>query len=144
MPQISAFAIIFDKEKRILLCHRKDYDLWNLPGGGLEDGEAPWECVVREVKEEVGVIVKVDRLAGIYHKPDKNLTVFSFVCSIVGGHLKTTNEADEIKYFHINEIPKNISQKQVERIKDALETTDKTLLKTQIGPSSIEGLTRKI
>jgi len=27
-------------------------DLWNLPGGGLEPGEAPWKAVIREVREE--------------------------------------------------------------------------------------------
>lgn len=138
MSEISAFAVIFDKEGRVLFCHRRDHDLWNLPGGGLEAGESPWQCVIREVEEEVGLIVKIDRLAGVYHKPDKNLLVFSFVCSVVGGHLETTSEADEIKYFSLTEIPKNVSQKQVERIRDILEAPDKTLFKTQTGPSSIE------
>ncbi len=38
---IGVFAIIFDRKKRILFCHRTDCDLWNLPGGALEKGEAP-------------------------------------------------------------------------------------------------------
>ena len=29
---IGIFGIIFDEQKRVLLCHRRDYDLWNLPG----------------------------------------------------------------------------------------------------------------
>jgi ADP-ribose pyrophosphatase YjhB (NUDIX family) len=37
---IGVFAIIFDDKKRILFCHRTDRDLWNLPGGALEKGEA--------------------------------------------------------------------------------------------------------
>ncbi len=33
---ISAFAIILNSSNRVLLCHRRDYDLWNLPGGTME------------------------------------------------------------------------------------------------------------
>ena len=52
MFTIGVFAIIFDDKNRILFCHRRDHDLWNLPGGRLEKGEAPWKGVIREVKEE--------------------------------------------------------------------------------------------
>jgi len=36
MFTIGAFAIIFDDAGRVLLCHRRDIDVWNLPGGGVE------------------------------------------------------------------------------------------------------------
>ena len=39
-----AFAIIYDDERRVLLCHRRDVDAWNLPGGRVEDNEAPWDA----------------------------------------------------------------------------------------------------
>ena len=48
---IGVFGIILDEQSKILLVHRTDYDLWNLPGGRLESGESPWEGVVREIKE---------------------------------------------------------------------------------------------
>ncbi|MFA5994556.1 MAG: NUDIX domain-containing protein, partial [Parcubacteria group bacterium] len=67
---IGVFGIIRDEKNRVLLVLRQDYDLWNLPGGGLEKGESPWQGVVREVKEETGLDVEVVRLAGIYSKPD--------------------------------------------------------------------------
>src|SRR5262245_58989496 len=68
---VGAVAVILDAEGRVLLCHRRDCDLWNLPGGGMEAGETPWQAVVREVKEEVGLDVVVTRLAGVYSKPDR-------------------------------------------------------------------------
>jgi 8-oxo-dGTP pyrophosphatase MutT (NUDIX family) len=40
---VAAFAMIWDDQGRILLCLRNDLDLWNLPGGGLDAGESPWE-----------------------------------------------------------------------------------------------------
>lgn len=56
----------------------------------------------------------------------------------MGGKISTSNEADLIKYFSVEELPKNMSLKQIERIKDALTEKDKTILKIQIGPSSID------
>lgn len=136
---IGVFAIILDKQKRILLCHRRDRDLWNLPGGGLEKGEIPWQGVIREVKEETGLIVKIERLAGIYSKPGKDEIVFQFICKKVGGALAINKEADKIQYFAINEIPKNTVPKQVERIKDFFNNdNNKVFLKVQKGMSSIK------
>jgi ADP-ribose pyrophosphatase YjhB (NUDIX family) len=37
----AAFAVILNKDNQVLLCHRRDVDLWNLPGGGCNDGEPP-------------------------------------------------------------------------------------------------------
>jgi 8-oxo-dGTP pyrophosphatase MutT (NUDIX family) len=47
MFHIGAFAVILDKERQVLWCHRRDQDLWNLPGGRVRAFEAPWEGLVR-------------------------------------------------------------------------------------------------
>lgn len=135
---IGVFAAIFDKKNRVLLCHRTDHDLWNLPGGSLEYGETPWDCVVREVKEETGLEVKINRLAGIYSKPGKDEIVFQYVCTATDGQITLTNEADEIEYFALEEIPQNTSPKQIDRIKDILNNPNKLVTKKHTGKSSIE------
>lgn len=58
MFTIGVFAIIIDSQERVLFCHRRDYDFWNLPGGGVESGESPWDALVREIKEETGLEAK--------------------------------------------------------------------------------------
>lgn len=138
MFKAGVFAIIIDSEQRVLLSHRRDYELWNLPGGGLELGESPWDGVVREVKEETGLEVKVVRLAGIYSKPQNNEIVFSFICEINGGELTATIEADKHEYFSVDVLPANTIPKQVERIGDAMSAKETVVLKTQSGSSSIE------
>ncbi len=127
---VGAFAIILDENRRVLLCHRTDKDLWNLPGGGLEEGETPWEGVLREVKEEVGVEARVEKLIGVYYKSQKDEFIFSFLCSVVSGDLTLTNEADKIEYFELNKIPENMVGKQLERIKDYFADSNKTWMKT--------------
>ena len=134
---IASFGLIFDEQNRVMLCHRCDYDLWNLPGGTMEAGESPWECVVREVGEETGFDVEIVKLAGIYNKPEKNEVCFSFVCKIIGGILTLNEEADRIEYFDIKDIPSNTSPKQIERIKDSIREK-RAVYKNQTGKSSIE------
>jgi len=137
MVIIGVFAIILDNKKRFLLCHRRDHDLWNLPGGGLEKGESPWEGVIRETKEETGLDVEIERVSGIYYKPEKDEIVFQFVCKKIAGEIKLNDEADKIEYFAYEYIPRNTVTKQVERIKDFIDNPDNIIMKKQTGRSSI-------
>ena len=118
MFALAAFAIILDEEGRVLLSHRRDRDLWNLPGGRVELGESPWAGVLREIKEETGLEAEIESLAGVYRKTQKDEVVFSFFCKVVGGELQLTDEADQHEYFALEDIPENTSPKQVERVKD--------------------------
>lgn len=133
---IGVFGIILDEASRVLLCHRCDYDFWNLPGGALESGEAPWDGVVREVKEETGLDVEVTRLFGVYSKPDVDDVVFTFLCTVTGGAVTLNDEADAIEYFAFPDIPKNTAPKQVARIQDVLHNPHATLFRVQQGPSA--------
>ena len=130
--------MIFDAEDRVLLCHRRDHDVWNLPGGGLESGETPWDAVKREVREETGLDVKISKLTGVYSKQDKDELVFSFICTVIGGEITLNLEADRIEYFGIDKLPTNTIPKQVERINDAVRSPDSIFLKVQTGKSSVE------
>src|SRR3989338_5043997 len=121
MMKIGAVGILFRNNAEVLLCHRRDCDVWTLPGGGVEDGETPWIGAIREFKEETGFEVGVKRLVGIYFKPEKNEIVFSFLCVLQGGVVTPNDEADQIEFFSCERIPPNTSPKQVERIHDALQ-----------------------
>ena len=135
---IGVFAIIHDCDRRVLLCHRRDHDLWNLPGGVLERGEAPWDGVTREVREETGLDVEVSRLIGVYSKPDADDLVFSFLCRRVGGKIALSDEADRIEFFRADELPENTIPKQVERIADSFRDTGTVVCRVQKGASSIQ------
>lgn len=135
---IGVFGIILNNSNEVLLCHRTDYDLWNLPGGGLEEGETPWEGVIREIKEETGLDTEIIKLNGIYSKPNKSEIVFTFYCKKTGGELCLNDEADKLQYFNQNNLPKKISPKHIERISDHFDTSKNVKLKIQQGKSTIE------
>ncbi len=106
----------------------------------MEPGETPWGAVIREVEEEVGLIVEVQWLAGVYAKPEQAEIVFSFVCRVIDGEPTTSVEADEVRYFPVDQLPRNTIPKQVERIHDAFLDSRQTVLKVQTGQSSRDQL----
>jgi len=129
--KIGVFGVIFDDKKRVLLCHRRDIDLWNLPGGGLKGKESSWEGVKREIKEETGLETEIDRISGIYFKPKQNEIVFAFICRIKSGKIKLTDESDATEYFDFKKLPSNTARRQIERIKDAFNKKGEVIMKIQ-------------
>jgi 8-oxo-dGTP diphosphatase len=128
--RIGVFALIFD-EGRVLLGHRRDIDWWNLPGGGMEAGETVDEALCREVREETGLEVEVERLVGVYSKPQKQEVVLSFCCRVVGGTLQETEETQESRYFEPDALPTNTLPKHRQRIEDALLNQPSAILRAQ-------------
>jgi ADP-ribose pyrophosphatase YjhB (NUDIX family) len=131
MHTIGAFAVIFDDTSRVLLCHRTDRDMWNLPGGRVERHESPWAAVVREVEEEVGLLVCVERLLGVYAMPDRTDVVLNFLCVVEGGAERRSEEADDVRWFDRNDMPPNTLPRHLERIVDAYAARDDVTLRVQ-------------
>src|SRR3954452_16541429 len=65
----SAFAAV-RLRTRLLLVRRCDSGGWELPGGRVDVGETAIDAVVREVREEAGVMVSVTGLVGLFTDPD--------------------------------------------------------------------------
>lgn len=91
---------------------------------------------MREVEEEVGLAVEVERLAGVYAKPEHEEIVFSFVCRIIEGEPTTSDEADDVGFFAADQLPRITSPKPVEHNRDALHDSNRTVLNVQTGPPS--------
>jgi len=112
-------AIIQNDEGEILLLKRKNIehsrttvDMWSTPGGEVDFGENVEDAVKREIKEEIGVDVNIVKFIGYNDQILENKTVhwhlLEFLCKIANGspHIVETDKFEELKWFKINEIPK--------------------------------------
>lgn len=82
-----------DTHKKEVFATQRGYgdykDGWEIPGGKLEPGETPEQCIVREIREELASEVKAERVLGIveYDYPAFHLTMHCILCSLVSGKL---------------------------------------------------------
>jgi ADP-ribose pyrophosphatase YjhB (NUDIX family) len=84
------------------------------------------------VREETGLEVKVERLVGVYSKPQKQEVVLTFLCLVIGGTLQSTEETRESRYFAPDTLPGNTLPKHRQRIEDALLNQQNAVIRAQL------------
>ncbi len=55
--RISVKGLLLDETRTRFLLVQEDNGKWELPGGGLDHGETPHDCLRREIREEMGLLV---------------------------------------------------------------------------------------
>ena len=102
---IGAQALIEDGEGRVLLAQvRYPPRLWNLPGGRVGRDEPPDRAIVREVREETGLEVRVERLLTVDARRRRAIT-FCFACTVTGGELRPApGEIAAVAWFDASEL----------------------------------------
>ncbi len=94
---VAACALI-DADGRVLIAQRPAgkpmAGLWEFPGGKVEDGEAPEQSLIRELQEELGIVVNEACLAPLtfasHAYPDFHLLMPLYVCRRWEGHVTAT------------------------------------------------------
>lgn len=107
---ISCKAVVLDGDT--IWLRKNERDDWELPGGRLEGGEQPEETIVREIREELGVVLQTPRLIDAYiWQKDFGTTTHVELVTFVGvageqvGVMETMGEAGtaEFQQFTISE-----------------------------------------
>jgi 8-oxo-dGTP pyrophosphatase MutT (NUDIX family) len=113
--RIGCSAVIFDESReKVLLTRRADNGQWCLPSGGVDPGESVIETCQREVLEETGLKVRVDRLTSIFSSPHRlviysdgnqfQIITLNFEALQVDGKTILSDETTEIGFYSMAEI----------------------------------------
>ena len=117
--QDGAAAIIVNDKNQILLQSRADRDKWGLPGGCQELGERFQDTIIREIKEETNLDIKeedlelIDVVSGLSRRndyPNGDIVINNTVLYCIrkySGELKWNSESKNMKFFDIDNLPKN-------------------------------------
>jgi len=108
-------ALVFDQRGRILLHRRRVGDGWAPPSGRVEPGESVEQVLRRELAEETGLQVAIDRVVGVYSEPATQIVRYPdrevhyvttvIACHVLRGELHGTDEGSAWSWFSLGELP---------------------------------------
>ena len=93
-------AAIMLKEDKVLIAQRAVGDRlalkWEFPGGKLEPGETPEECLIREIKEELGLDIAVSDhfMTSFFRNETGMIELMAFLSRVRSGNIKLNVHAD--------------------------------------------------
>ena len=109
-PKLDTRAAVFEND-RILLVREND-GLWSLPGGWADIGISAAENAAKEVREEAGLEVRVERLIAVQDRARHNRPVLAhsvcklfFLCTALGGGFRENIETTQSAYFPEDGLP---------------------------------------
>jgi 8-oxo-dGTP diphosphatase len=104
-------AIMTDPDGGLLLIrrgHAPGAGLWSVPGGRVERGETDGEAVIREIREETGLVIKPGRLIGSVERPGADpgtvYVIRDYAAEVIGGTLAAGDDADAARWVTRREL----------------------------------------
>lgn len=84
---------IIEKEDKILATQRSESMhlplKWEFPGGKILHNETEIDCIIREIKEELGIlIIPIKRLIPVVHKYEKEITLVPYISTYMSGNIE--------------------------------------------------------
>ncbi len=77
---VSCGVVLLDRRGHVFLAHATDTSHWDIPKGQGEEGEAPIDAALRELREETGIVLAPERLTDLgrfAYRQDKDLHLFA-------------------------------------------------------------------
>ncbi|MCB9410470.1 NUDIX hydrolase [Mycolicibacterium sp.] len=118
---VSVAGIVVRDDGQVLVIKRDDNGHWEAPGGVLELDESFEAGVQREVLEETGLEVVVERLTGVYKNLTHGIVALVYRCRAAGGEPHATQEAREIRWMTKEEVQAAMVPAFGVRVLDAFE-----------------------
>ena len=109
-PKVDVRGAVF-RDGQVLMVREAADGLWSLPGGWADVGDSPAQAIEREIREESGYQAKAIKLMALEDRklrhPPSTFEVYKvfFLCELVGGEAKTSNESLDVGWFAKDDLP---------------------------------------
>jgi 8-oxo-dGTP diphosphatase len=120
LHSVSVAGVVLDDAGRVLVIQRRDNSRWEAPGGILERDETFEEGVIREVAEETGMTVEVERLTGVYKNMTRGIVALVYRCHAVAGAAAPTTESVAVDWLTPEQVAARMAPAYAVRVLDAL------------------------
>lgn len=120
LHSVSVSAAVVREDGSFLAVRRRDNGHWEPPGGVLELDETIEEALLREVREETGVVVSLERLSGVYKNMRRGIVALVFRCSPASGELRPSEETSEVAWLKASDVTERMDEAYAVRLLDAL------------------------
>lgn len=117
---VSVAGVVVNEAGRVLVMQRRDNGRWEAPGGILERGETFEEGVVREIREETGLTVEVERLTGVYKNMQRGIVALVYRCRPSHGAIGPRDESVAVRWIRPAEAADLMTPAYAIRVLDAL------------------------
>jgi mutator protein MutT len=108
-----AVAVIIGDDNGVLLGQRRidpGAGLWSFPAGYVNRGEVVEEAAVREVREELGLGVRLTGLVGVYSEPGAAVVLIVYSAEVESGEpTPDGREVSEVRRFPLNDLPNGLA-----------------------------------
>ncbi|MFI9156911.1 NUDIX hydrolase [Kitasatospora aureofaciens] len=120
LHSVSVAGAVVRDDGRMLAIRRADNGTWEPPGGVLESTESIEDGVCREVYEETGIKVRVERLTGVYKNVSRGIVALVFRCRPESGAERLSDESVEVGWLTPAEVSDRMAEVYAVRLLDAL------------------------
>lgn len=108
MKPVAVTAAIIERDGRILIGRRKRGHFtgrWEFPGGKVEEGETPEECLRRELNEELGIEARIDEffLSTVHAYDHVTIDLLTYRAKILSGEI-SLNDHTELRWVAIKDL----------------------------------------
>jgi mutator protein MutT len=126
MCTIGVKALIINDQQQVLLVQHTYMAGWHLPGGGVEPGETPKAAVIREMKEEAGIVAKEQpQLFAIYTHRIRGACDFPTLYIIknfdILSNPKPCSEIKAVQWFAVQALPEGTTESTKTRIQEYVQ-----------------------